>query len=681
MGAASGIWRWDDPQAHASLSGWLRDGYTIVLHNGPFDIAVLATAHPDLLTPFLQALEDGRIRDTWTRDKLLGIAYGQFRWRRNADGTSTRINYGLADVAYRHLGEVIDKKDTWRKYYEGLRNVPLFVDGPPVTVLHPDGNSRPLTRWPHEALHYAIKDAVTTYRSCDSQEQVRARVLASNGIDLLADEARQNRAAMWLHLTGCWGMLIDPAKRDALADAIQRELDVCKAILLDAGLLRAECYKRANRAKGIEAGQLKKYTRNTKAASAYMVEVCEDNGITVRRTKKAIEALAAGAEYDGGIALDEESCKETGDHVLTAYADYTSLANVLGKDIKHMQAGEIHGSFDPLVDSGRSSCRGFNLQNLRQKGGTRECFAPRPGFVYCIIDLETAELRGVAQLCLKMFGRSRLAQVINPSAEYPHGRDVHLWLTASAMGLDYEHVAALYAADDPTIKAERQLYKSANFGLWGGMREKRFANLVRSGMRRAIYECNDKDPVKREADRNAIRARLAQVTDGRIYMIRRAWLQTWPEAQWYLDHFERLCSNGRETTLEQFMSGRWRGGMRYSQACNTGFQGLVADAAKAAGWRVSRMMYDATQGNILYGSRVVNFPHDELVCEVPEAIGHECAQEIQRIVLAEVGVWLPDVPPVAKPALSRIWSKDVKPIVGPDGRLLPYEGKAMARAA
>src|SRR5437763_1869101 len=97
--------------------------------------------------------------------------------------------------------------------------------------------------------------------------------------------------------------------------------------------------------------------------------------------------------------------------------------------------------------------------------------------------------------------------------------------------------------------------------------------------------------------------------------------------------------------------------MRYSQACNTWFKALIADAAKAAGWALSRDMYDRTQNSVLYGSRLVNFPHDEFIAEVPEDIGHECAQEIQRIVLSEVGAWLPDVPPKATPYLARYWSK------------------------
>ncbi len=56
---------------------------------------------------------------------------------------------------------------------------------------------------------------------------------------------------------------------------------------------------------------------------------------------------------------------------------------------------------------------------------------------------------------------------------------------------------------------------------------------------------------------------------------------------------------------------------------------------------------------------------------MPEPIAHECAHEIQRIVLAEVGKWLPDVPPKATPVLARYWSKKAKQVWARD-RLVPW---------
>ena len=173
--------------------------------------------------------------------------------------------------------------------------------------------------------------------------------------------------------------------------------------------------------------------------------------------------------------------------------------------------------------------------------------------------------------------------------------------------------------------------------------------------------------------KKALSAKLNDVLrPERLHSIREAFLDTWPEARAYLEIHARLCSHGQTACVEQYYSKRIRGGLKYSEACNTRFQGIIADAAKSAGWALSREMYTGT--SVLRGSRIVNFPHDEFIVEVPEPIGHECAQAIQEIVLREVGKYLPDVPPKALPYLARYWSKKGFPIVK-DGKLTPWNGE------
>ena len=43
--------------------------------------------------------------------------------------------------------------------------------------------------------------------------------------------------------------------------------------------------------------------------------------------------------------------------------------------------------------------------------------------------------------------------------------------------------------------------------------------------------------------------------------------------------------------MTQFLSGRVRGGCRFTQMCNTLFQGLAADGAKKALWDITRECY------------------------------------------------------------------------------------------
>jgi DNA polymerase I-like protein with 3'-5' exonuclease and polymerase domains len=343
----------------------------------------------------------------------------------------------------------------------------------------------------------------------------------------------------------------------------------------------------------------------------------------------------------GKISLSEEACAASGDDLLIDYARYSSVQNVKKKDLAHMQgAWSIHGNFVPLVETGRTACRGFNMQNMRADGETRHAFRPAPGYVFCIIDLDSAELRGVAQVCIAMGLGSKLGEALNA------GKDVHCMLASEISKLPYEEVMYRKRQNDPAIlEIRNKQAKPANFGLWGGMMPDTFQKLLRK--RKVFLEL------------------------GVLWKLRDAWLRTWPEANAYLEYWKR--ATGNPATVTQLFSGRIRGGLSYCKAANTMFQGLIADAAKAAGWALCLAMYD--DGGSLEGAHIVNFPHDEFVCEVPEDRAAEYAIEIQRIVLEAAGKYLPDVPPKAEPILSRIWTKKAKPTYDEKGRPALWEPK------
>jgi DNA polymerase I-like protein with 3'-5' exonuclease and polymerase domains len=237
-----------------------------------------------------------------------------------------------------------------------------------------------------------------------------------------------------------------------------------------------------------------------------------------------------------------------------------------------------------------------------------------------------------------MFQHSRMAEEINA------GRDVHCILAADIAGVPYDTAVAGVQADDSFWKEKRQVAKSANFGLWGGMRERRFTALLKANSGQ-LLEINV------------------------VKHIRQTWLRTWPEAAQYLEWHERACATGF-AKITQYKSNRERGRLTYSQACNTRFQGLIADATKAAGWALAEEMYNIPE-SVLFGSRIVNYPHDEFIIEVPEEKAHECAMRIGEIVIHETGAYLPDVPPRASPYLTRYWSKKAKAI-WQNGRLVPW---------
>ena len=125
------------------------------------------------------------------------------------------------------------------------------------------------------------------------------------------------------------------------------------------------------------------------------------------------------------------------------------------------------------------------------------------------------------------------------------------------------------------------------------------------------------------------------------------------------EELERLLFHSGVVTL----TGRVRGRVGFSQARNTPFQGLAADGAKLALWRLIREGY-----------RVVAFIHDEFLIELPDEGGFVSEKEVLRvkdILCAEMEKVLVGVPVACEATLSTCWSKDAKLIVR-DGRVYPW---------
>jgi hypothetical protein len=113
------------------------------------------------------------------------------------------------------------------------------------------------------------------------------------------------------------------------------------------------------------------------------------------------------------------------------------------------------------------------------------------------------------------------------------------------------------------------------------------------------------------------------------------------------------------------LSGRIRGGVDHGAGLNTPFQGLAADGAKLALWRLVRE-----------GGRVVLFLHDEVLIEVPDEGGFVSKQVVDRyvrIMCEEMAAVLGgDIPVECESALMTRWSKDAESIVR-DGKVYPWD--------
>jgi len=229
------------------------------------------------------------------------------------------------------------------------------------------------------------------------------------------------------------------------------------------------------------------------------------------------------------------------------------------------------------------------------------------------------------------------------------GHDPHLSVASEIIHMPYEDCVALKKRED--VNDARQLGKVANFGIPGGL-----------GIRSLVLYAK-RPPYNMDITEDEARALKAN------------WMKAYPEMVEYFAMIDKYTrENGTDGTafIEHAFTRRIRGLVPYTVACNTSFQGLIGDAAKNAGYLISRECYKV-KGSPLYGSRPVNFIHDQFLLEVPEAHGHEAVMRLAELMVEGALPFLPDVPPTVKqPMLARCWSKDAQQVWS-NGRLIPWE--------
>jgi len=560
----------------------------LISHNTAFDMTVIAAEWPDLIPAIYAAYEADRVTCTMLREQLQHIAIGCFRAYRKVGGKTIKLAYYLDHCVARRFGVTLEK-DKWRLTYGQLRDTPL-------------------AHWPEGAKAYALSDAEWHWKLWQDQEE---------DSELLRTEYEESRAAWWVALMTAWGLRTDSQRVDAYETQLQAEYDEVEAKLQKASLVRPDG------------------TRDIASAKAYVISVCERKGQEVPQTDK------------GNVKLDKDTLTELGDPLLADYVAISGLKKKLGTDIPLLRRGTdtpFQPRFRSLIATGRTSCGSKddvgNVQNLPRKKGVRECFVPRPGTVYAAADYDGFELRTGAQVCLNLVGRSHLADALN------EGKDPHLMIAASILGLEYETALKMKAAKDKVIDDARQTGKVCNFGFPGGL-----------GYVRLVYFAR--------ATYGVI------ITEDDARALKQDWLRAYPEWGDYFNYVGGLVESP-SNRIEHVFGGHYRGDVSYCEACNSFFQNLAARAAKSAGFLISKACYTEPHSP-LYGCRIVNFIHDEFILEAPEETAAEAAEELARLMVAGASPFLPDVPPSAEPYLMRRWSKAAHPIRDDQGRLIPWD--------
>lgn len=607
---------------------------TLVGHNLAYDFGVVAQKWPEFLPQVFKLIEEGRAHCTMVRMKLIDIAanrYRGYRIERTPQEIKEKkkakwidVRYDLSSTYNRFTGQWL-KKDEYRLKYREYLDVPL-------------------EEWPEGAQQYPLEDARATLIVHEGQENVRKYLNTQiqesfsylTEVDVLGDQASQMKAAWWMWLMAAWGIRTSPIgvlklqeeAGKAYQDTIDflKDIPICEvcgeAILQKNALSPKPMCERHPRARHLylvsPAGK-----RSTKAAKLRMIKAM--GGIeNCRLTAK------------GQISLDKEACAAADDPLLDEYGELSSLQTVVNKDLKALRKGRflpIHSFFNSLIATGRTSSSGPNVQNIRRLPGIRECFVPRSGMVFLNADYDGLELRALAQVCLKLFGRSKLAEVLNS------GQDPHLMVACTILGISYEEAIRRNEEQDDLVDGARQTGKVANFGFPGGL-----------GIESLILF--------------AKRSYKVTLTVDEAKKLKEVWIETFPEMGLYFAYIGEMTAKNVEgfAAIEQLFTKRIRSQIPFTVACNTLFQGLGADATKSAGWLISKACY-IEKDSPLYGCRIVNFIHDEFLLECPEHMAHAAVMELKRLMILGALEYFPDVPPtVSKPLVARCWSKKAKQV-------------------
>lgn len=440
----------------------------------------------------------------------------------------------------------------------------------------------PVSSWPSEWYQYAIDDVIVDTELYVQQSAAPAAVFV--------DEYRQARAALWLTLMAAWSVQLDPHGVDTLERVSLIERDGLGKTLVDAGLMTWT----------LKAG----FRKRAKLAQARQQYAYESTGRAVPRTDK------------GNVSLSRSMLQDSGDDELNEYSAFSAVSYLLSKDIKFYRgacdtmAGMTRPMVDTILETGRVSLSKPALLNLGRKPGVRECIVARNGCVILASDYSGFELCTFAQTCIDLCGRSALADMLNA------GIDPHLVIAEQidTQHRSYDTLRGLYKAGDKQVKDLRQVGKVANFGFPGGL-----------GPATLVFF--------------ALQTYGVRITEHEATMLRDAWRRTYPE---YKRFFELVSDMVDAGCVSLRRSGRIRGDVRFTNACNTWFQGPAADIAKAAGWRIMRECYGCADSP-LFGARIVLFVHDEFVLEVtPERLG-ACAARVEDLMIREAREWLPDV--------------------------------------
>jgi DNA polymerase I-like protein with 3'-5' exonuclease and polymerase domains len=275
--------------------------------------------------------------------------------------------------------------------------------------------------------------------------------------------------------------------------------------------------------------------------------------------------------------------------------------------------GFIRASYMQMgADTGRMSCMSPNLQQIPRDQRFRACVQAPEGYKFVVADYGQMELR----LAAAEAKDSLMTQV------FQQGKDLHTITATQIYGV----------AESEVTKEQRQISKSANFGLLYGSGAKGLRNYAAStGIRMDLDEAAK------------VREKFHAAYKG-ISAWQRKNARDADAAK------DNPSIRIRISGLRRFLPGE---NNKLTTRCNTPIQGAGAAVLKLTLGKLWPLLHADGEDVV----RLAGVVHDEIVLLVAEEHANAWALQLQSVMEEAEAKWLGEIPPLAEAKVGDSWDK------------------------
>lgn len=369
---------------------------------------------------------------------------------------------------------------------------------------------------------------------------------------------------------------------------------------------------------------------------------------------------------------DRSLDKLSGNEVIDALREYRETQKVItsygGEFLKthiHQETGRVHSNIDQNgADTGRTTSNKPNIQNINKGKDWRSCFEAQNGFVIITMDYNGCELRILAELSgepvwLEAFRNGW--DVHSVGAEIIFGQ---VWKDAAIEGCKYYSDHAKCKC--PKHVDLRDRIKAINFGIAYGMEAKKLAETIHCSVEDAqalldLYRSTFKRVTAylKISGQNAVGTLQSRTMSGRRRFYRKPnWDKAKEIATDRMKKWNRTPDQMETKHVNSALSGMY--GSIEREGKNTPIQGTNADMIKLAmgcGFDESGKPFAWHLIEPVYGAKLVNEVHDELVTEAKKENAEECSAAIADCMSRAGAAFVKSIPMTTEAHIAGCWQK------------------------